>query len=361
MKSLIKILLAVAVVAVLVAGAVKVWRDRDHTIDVVANFDSTSGLYEGNAVAVLGMTVGKVTSIKSRGSYVEVGMEIDADTPVPADVTAVTVSTSVLTDRHVELTPVYDGGPRLQAHQIIDKTRVPVELDRTLAMSQKLAVSLQGDGEGGGPVADLLSTAAAITDGNGPDIRAALTTLSKALAIGDDGGDATGEAITKTVNNLSALPQAAADNDALIRSFGSSVQQISDLFADQRIGWGTTGAQINAILGEATDILTTRRDDMAQTVTGAQAVTKTLVDYRRQLQEFLNVTPLLMDNVWNVIDIPRGAARVHGVLDHVFTHGTLMKEICNVLQMKDRGCATGTPKDFGPDFGLSSMLEGLAK
>ena len=38
-----------------------------------------------------------------------------------------------------------------------------------------------------------------------------------------------------------------------------------------------------------------------------------------------------------------------------------MKEICNVLQMKDRGCATGTPKDFGPDFGLSSMLEGLAK
>jgi len=65
--------------------------------------------------------------------------------------------------------------------------------------------------------------------------------------------------------------------------------------------------------------------------------------------------------VWNVIDIPRGAARVHGVLDHVFTHGTLMKEICNVLQMKDRGCATGTPKDFGPDFGLSSMLEGLAK
>ena len=33
MKSLIKILLAVAVVAVLVAGAVKVWRDRDHTIE----------------------------------------------------------------------------------------------------------------------------------------------------------------------------------------------------------------------------------------------------------------------------------------------------------------------------------------
>ena len=130
--------------------------------------DSTSGLYEGNAVAVLGMTVGKVTSIKSRGSYVEVGMEIDADTPVPADVTAVTVS-SVLTDRHVELTPVYDGGPRLQAHQIIDKTRVPVELDRTLAMSQKLAVSLQGDGGGhGGRWRTLLSTAAAITDGNGP-------------------------------------------------------------------------------------------------------------------------------------------------------------------------------------------------
>ena len=361
MKTLIKVAVALVVVAVLAAGAVTMWRDRVHTIDVVAKFDSAAGLYKGNAVAVLGMTIGKVTSITPRGSYVEVGMELDSGTPVPADVTAVTVSTSVLTDRHVELTPVYDGGPRLRAGQTIDKTRVPVELDRTLAMTEHLAQSLQGDGKGGGPVSELLSTAAAITDGNGPDIRSALTKLSQALAVGDDGGDRTGEAITSTVNNLSALTQAAADNDKLIRSFGSSVQQISDLFADQRIGWGTTGAQINSILGEATKILTTRRNDMAATVTGAQTVTKTLVDYQRQLKEFLNVTPLLMDNVWNVIDIPRGAARVHGVLDHVFSHGTLMKEICNVLQMKDRGCATGTPKDFGPDFGLSSMLEGLAK
>ena len=361
MKTLVKVAVALAVVAVLVVGAARMWLDKDQTIDVVAKFDSTAGLYEGNAVAVLGMTVGKVTSITHRGSYVEVRMRIDADTPGPADVTAVTVSTSVLTDRHVELTPVYDGGPRLAAGQVIDDTRVPVELDRTLAMTEDLARSLQGDGTGGGPVAELLSTASALTDGNGPDIRSALTTLSQALAVGDDGGDRTRESITETVKNLSALSQAAADNDKLIRGFGSSVHQISDLFADQRIGWGTTGAQINAILGEATEILTTRRDHLAQTVSGAQTVTRALVDCRRQRQEFLNVTPLLMDNVWTVTDIPRGAARVHGVLDHVATHGTLMKEICNALQMKDRGCATGTPRDFGPDFGLSSMLEGLAR
>lgn len=274
MKTLIKVAVALIAVAVLVAGAVTTWRESDHTMNVVAKFDSTAGLYEGNAVAVLGMTIGKVTSITPRGSYVEVGMELDADTPVPAGVTAVTVSTSVLTDRHIELTPVYEGGPRLRSGQTIDKTRVPVELDRTLAMTEDLAQSLQGDGRGGGPVSELLSTAAAITDGNGPDIRSALTAVAgprrrrrrrRPYRRGHH----------RDRQEPPSLTQAAADNDKLIRSFGSSVQQISDLFADQRIGWGTTGAQINSILGEATKLLTTRRDDMATTVTGAQTVTKT--------------------------------------------------------------------------------------
>ena len=310
-----------AVVAVLVAGAVKVWRDRDHTIDVVANFDSTSGLYEGNAVAVLGMTVGKVTSIKSRGSYVEVGMEIDADTPVPADVTAVTVSTSVLTDRHVELTPSTTAAPACKRTRSSTRPGCPSRLDRTLAMSQKLAVSLQGDGEGGGPVADLLSTAAAITDGNGPTSaprsppcrrrsRSVTTAVMPPVRPSEDGEQSVG-AVAGRRGQRRADPQLRVVGAADQRSVRRPAHRL-----------GTTGAQINAILGEATDILTTRRDDMAQTVTGAQAVTKTLVDYRRQLQEFLNVTPAADGQRVERHRHPTRRGRVHGVLDHVFTHGT---------------------------------------
>ena len=79
----------------------------DEPITVTAQFDSASGLYEGNAVAVLGMPVGKVTRINPRGGYVEVAFTVDRNVKIPADAEAVTVSTSILTDRHIELTPPY--------------------------------------------------------------------------------------------------------------------------------------------------------------------------------------------------------------------------------------------------------------
>src|SRR5690625_3783660 len=71
-------------------------------VRVTAQFENTVGLYAGNAVSVLGMKVGKVTSVVPKNDYVEVKMEIDRDVAIPADVRAVTVSTSILTDRHVE-------------------------------------------------------------------------------------------------------------------------------------------------------------------------------------------------------------------------------------------------------------------
>ncbi|AZG45829.1 MCE family protein [Gordonia insulae] len=361
-RGLIVKLMLVVVSVLLVLGAARSCSDDDHTITVTAAFDNAAGLYQGNAVAVLGMSVGKVTRITPRAGFVEVEMQIDADTPVPADASAVTVSTSVLTDRHVELTPPYAGGPRMSDGTRLgpDRTRTPVEVDRMLAMADKMAVELRGDSRGAGPVGDLLNVGAAMTAGNGADIRSALGALSRALALGSDGGAQTRNAITDVVDDMSVLSDTAARNDATIREFGSSIQQMSDLFADQNIGWGTTGAKINAVLGEATDLMQQRRRDVASTVSGAQTVTRALADYRRSLSEFLDVAPLVMDNAYNTIDQRAGIARVHAQLEKVFFDGQLLKEVCNVLGMRQLGCATGTLRDFGPDFGMTGMLEAMA-
>ena len=76
---------------------------------MTAHFEDAVGLYVGNPVSVLGMPVGKVTSVVAKDSYVEVKLAIDDGVDIPADVQAVTVSTSILTDRLVELTPPYHG------------------------------------------------------------------------------------------------------------------------------------------------------------------------------------------------------------------------------------------------------------
>lgn len=329
---------------------------------VTAQFDNASGLYEGNAVSVLGMRVGKIAKIEARGDYVQVTMHIDSGVKIPADAQAVTVSTSILTDRHIEFTPVYRGGPMLADNDSLSlaRTRTPVEFDRVLAMIDKLSLQLAGDGAGSGPVADLLSISASMTGGNGDKIRSALSQLSEALKLSQDRGAPTREAITTIVTNLDRLTKAAADNDATIREFGTAVRQLSGVLEGQRLGRGSTGAQLNQILTETTDLLESNRDVLKSTAANAETVTRAIADYRREMAETLDLIPMLADNVYNMIDPIKSAIRAHPLLDQIELNTQATKEMCSLLGMRQLGCATGTIQDFGPDFGITSMIEGLA-
>jgi len=239
-------IVAAALIAAAVAVIVLVPHRVSRAIMVTAQFEDSVGLYIGNAVSVLGMPVGKVTSIVPNGSYVEVRLEIGDAVDLPADVQAVTVSTSVLTDRHIELTPVYRGGPKLRNGDVVGlaRTRTPVEFDRTLAMVDKLSLTLSGDGQGHGPLADLVNIGDKITTGNGPNIKATLDELAQALRLGADNGTQTKKDIQAIATNLAELTQAAADNDSAIREFGSNIRQLSDILADEDLGTGNTGKQI---------------------------------------------------------------------------------------------------------------------
>ena len=360
-----KILVAVAAVAVVVGAgsfcAASAAASDDEKV-IVAQFDNGAGLYVGNAVSVLGMPIGTVTRVEPHGSRVEVTMSLDAEVDVPADVSAVTVSTSVLTDRHVELTPPYRDGPVLADGDVIglDRTRTPVDFDRLLSMADTMANELQGDGDGNGPVSQLLNVGAEMTVGNGDAARSALSRLSEALALGDDHGEQTRDAVTAVVDNLSVLSAASADNQQMIGEFGSTMRQLTDVLAASDLGSGETGAKLNAVLEQATDLLQTHRDGLRATAEDATTVTGALVDYRRELAEFLDLTPLLLDNAYNSMDQQNGAARVHAQLEKVFFDSQLTKEVCNLLGMRQLGCATGTLADFGPDFGIGGMLEGMA-
>lgn len=355
-------LVAFGALAVLGSCCVASAAAGDEGMTVTARFDSGAGLYVGNSVSVLGIPVGSVTRIDPQGSSVEATLEIDAGVRLPVDVQAVTVSTSVLTDRHVELTPPYRDGPTVPdgAEIGLDRTRTPIEFDRLLSMADTMSHELQGDGAGNGPVSELLDVSAAMTVGNGPAMTSALTRLSEALQLGDDHGEQTRNAITTVVDNLAALSGASAENESQIAEFGATMRQLTDVLAASDLGAGDTGAKLNAVLTQATEILQADRDALGSAATDATTVTSALVDYRRELAEFLDLTPLLLDNAYNSMDQQNGAARVHAQLEKVFFDSQLTKEVCNLLGMRQLGCSTGTLADFGPDFGVSGMLEGIA-
>lgn len=353
---------AIVATVITVIGLGWYFTGKPGPITVTAQFDSASGLYEGNVVAVLGMPVGKVTKIIPKGGYVEVQFTVDRDVKVPADVQAVTVSTSILTDRQIELTPPYRGGSVLANHDTIGltRTRTPVEFSRVLAVLNKVTRSLQGDGHGGGPIADVINGGAEVVNGNGGKIKGALDELSKALRLSSDGGAQTRAQITTIIKNLSSLFEAAAANDGKLREFAATIHQLTQILADEDIGGGSTGRMLDQLMQRANELLDANRDNISQALRNGNTLAKTLVDERRGLAETLDVAPLLADNAYNMVDRQNGAVRAHFLTDRMIFDSQLTKEICNLMGLRQLGCSTGTAQDFGPDFGLTYVLDGLA-
>ncbi|MBE5470656.1 MCE family protein [Mycobacteroides abscessus] len=353
--------LAVLIAAVVGAGVYWVRSATDH-ITLTAQFESASGLYESNVVAVLGMPVGKVTKITPMPGYVEVQFTVDKNVQVPVDAQAVTLSTSILTDRQIELSPPYRGGPALKDGDTIglDHTKTPVEFDRVLGMLDRLSLSLKGDGKGEGPVADVINPVAGIADGNGEKIKAGLGELSKALRLSSEGGATTREQLTAIVKNVSSLFDAAAANNGKLREFASTVHQLSQILDEEALGTGSTGRRFNELVKQAGDIVEANRDHLKQTILNSNTALKAVVDNQREISEWIDVQPLAWDNMYNAVDHDNKRLRVRFMTDRLVFESQMDKEICNMMGLRQLGCSTGTLQDYGPDFGLTYVLDGLA-
>ncbi|TDZ78405.1 mce related protein [Mycobacteroides salmoniphilum] len=352
---------AVLAVAVVGVGAYYVKSQLDH-ITLTAQFDSASGLYESNVVAVLGMPVGKITKITPQSGYVEVQFTVDKNVKVPADVQAVTLSTSILTDRQVELSPPYRGGPVLNDGDTIglNHTRTPVEFDRVLGMLDRLSLSLKGDSKGQGPVADIVNSAAGVADGNGEKIKSGLGELSKALRLSSEGGVTTREQMTTIIKNVSSLFDAAAANDSKLREFASTVRQLSQVLDDESLGTGSAGRRLNDLVRQAGDVVEANRGHLKQTILNSNTALKAVVDNKREISEWIDVQPLAWDNMYNVVDQDNKRLRIRFMTDRLLFESQMDKEICNMMGLRQLGCGTGTLQDYGPDFGLTYVLDGLA-
>lgn len=332
-------------------------------LQFTAQFDNAIGLYVGNDVSVLGMPVGRVSAIDNRGDHVDVAIEIDPGHDIPADVSAVTVGTSILTDRHIELTPAYSGGRTLAQGAVLgpQSTRTPIEFDRVLKMVDKLGNAMGGDGQGNGPLTDLMSSTSAITATSGPAIKDALSGMSDALRTGADGGAATRQNLDAIITNLSKLTDGAARNEGQIREFGSYVRQLTDLLAAEGVGQGDTGRRLNTLLNQLNDLLSNNGDALQNSLASSTSLTRALVDYRRELSEVFDVAPLAIDNAAGAIDMQNGMLRVGAHFDNVFFDSSMTKEVCNILGLRQLGCRTGSIRDLGPEFGVTTVLDAMTK
>jgi phospholipid/cholesterol/gamma-HCH transport system substrate-binding protein len=181
-----------AVTGAVVVGATVVLPKISNTRAMCAELTDAVGLYPGNKVALLGVEVGSTTAIVNKADHVEVDFTVPADLDLPADVGAVTYSQSIVTDRHLELTKTYTGGPKFTGPGCIKlaSTETPISVSETFSAIGELADAVMGTQPDQDPsrapgvqaINDSLRAASRSLDGTGSGLNQTLRNLVIMLA-----------------------------------------------------------------------------------------------------------------------------------------------------------------------------------
>lgn len=292
---------AVIVAAALVAGGLLVYRASHKNTQVTAYFSEAIGVYPGSTVRVLGVPVGTVNSVQPRGTEVKVTMTVNSGIPVPADARAVVVAASVVSDRYVQLTPAYTGGPQLTDNAVIPQSRtaVPVEVDQIYTSINRLTQALGPNGlNKNGALSELTKTGAANLNGNGANLHEMVTqfgALSKTL--GDNSGN-----LFATITYLQRFTSMLKANDGQVRLAEQQLADVSGFLASDRQDLGGALHNLSIALGQVQSFIANNRGLIKTNVTKLAAITKLLAEEKASLSEAVNTIPLAADNVVNAYD-----------------------------------------------------------
>jgi phospholipid/cholesterol/gamma-HCH transport system substrate-binding protein len=282
--------------ALVVAAGLTMFMGGDHTKRLTAHFPRTISIYEGSAVKVLGVTVGAVDKVTPSGTDVVVQMHYDQDVNVPADAKAVIVSPSIVGDRYIQLTPVYEHGPKLADGAVLqtDDTATPLELDQIYSSLDDLNVALGPNGANkNGALSDLLATTAKNFGGEGAQFHQTIedfSTLSQTL---DDNKDA----LFGSARELEGFINTLATNDKTVRQFNQSLSGVSDMLSGEKEELAAALHNLSIGLGDVATFVRENRDILSKNIEHINRVAKVLVKQRAALDETLRDAPLALNNL----------------------------------------------------------------
>lgn len=295
-------LMAASLVLGMLSATVVWWVFHDQGAKrITAWFGETVGVYAGSDVRILGVTVGTVDSVTPAGQRVRVVMTIDHGVAVPAGADAVVISPSVVSDRYVQLTPVYQAGPQLADGAVIPigRTATPVELDQLYHSLDELTTALGPNGaNANGALSDLLTTGAANLADNGQAIGTLIQQLGAATrTLSGSAGNLFG-----TIQNLQSFTTLLKNNDGQVRQAEQQLAQVSGFLAADRQDLAAALNELATALGQVQSFIADNRAHIKSNVDKLARITQALVDQRASIAESLDVFPLAAGNLLNAYD-----------------------------------------------------------
>jgi phospholipid/cholesterol/gamma-HCH transport system substrate-binding protein len=273
---------------------------------VSARFTSAVGVYTGTPVKILGVNVGDVTGVHPQGAYVVVTMEYSGTYKLPANAGAVEVANSLVSDRYIQLTPVYKGHGQVMksgATIPVNHTGAPAELDDIYSALDKLSVALgpAGANKGGkksGALSALVNVSAANLKGNGAALGNSITKLSEAAStLADNRGD-----LFATVRNLQKFTATLKGSDTQIRLFNQQLAQVAGDLASERGDLGAALHDLGLALDSVSTFVKNNASKFHTDIHGLRIITNILVKEKASINETLAVAPVALANIVHSYD-----------------------------------------------------------
>ncbi|ULL11705.1 mammalian cell entry protein [Mycobacterium liflandii] len=326
--------LAVLLVGLLAAGVVVLLRTTEvvNRTNVVAYFENSNGVFTGDEVRILGVPVGKITSIEPQPESVKVSFWYDSKCIVPADAKAAILSPTLVTSRAIQLTPAYTGGPAMSDNAVIprQRTAVPVEWDDVRAQLAKLTKELQPTEPGGvSPLGSVINTAADNLRGEGANIRDTVIKLSQAFSVlGDHSTD-----IFSTVKNLAILVSALQDSTNLMRQLNQNLATVTGLLANDPNEVANAVRNLGDTVGEVQRFVADNREALGTTSDKLAGVSQALNDSLDDVKQFLHVAPNTLQNYVNIWQPAQGAVSAVPMLNNF---ANPISFLCGAIQAASR-------------------------
>jgi phospholipid/cholesterol/gamma-HCH transport system substrate-binding protein len=287
---------AAVVLLALLAGLVAVLLPGHGTREGTAYFTRAVGLYKGSDVRVLGVRIGEVRTVTAQGDRVRVDFVYDDTYKVPVNAKAVVIAASVVSDRYVQLTPAYTGGAVLAdgGRISLERTAVPVELDRVFSSLNDLDIALGPKGANkDGALSRLLQVGADNLDGEGNAINRTVADLSTALTTLANGKDD----LFGTVRNLQEFTTALARSDDQVRSFNTNLASVADQLAAERGELAQVLKNLAVALSEVASFVKENKTNLTTDIKDLADITGTLVKQKNAIGESLEAGPTALSNL----------------------------------------------------------------
>ena len=329
--------IAIAAVFLFLAGAVgAVVRvaTGPPTRSISAQFIEAPGLFPGNDVDVLGIDVGRVTSIRPGPGYVTVKMQVYKSVKVPSNANAVLMAPEVVSDRFVELEPAYTSGPTMPAGTLIplSQTAIPQSVDEVYYQLNRLALQLGPQGANkNGALSDLVHQLAVSLGPNGQSFHNAVVQFSQAL----DTLAAHPDAVAGTLTNLGQLSQALADNRQAYESFSANLASVSQILANDRGDITSTLQALQTLFANLTDFIDNDGANLGSSISNLRTFAAALSSQQTALAQAYDLAPLSLQNLDRAIDksAPGGPAVV-GRYNAVGSTPTLFNQVCGSAALR---------------------------